>query len=75
MSAVNGSERRIRDLLLIEAMLATARVTDTNHFNKAKNMSVNATADMQAKMKAAREKLDAHVREIELLPEIGRAHV
>src|SRR6266545_3790329 len=27
-------------------------------------MSVNATADMQAKMKAAREKLDAHVREI-----------
>ena len=27
-------------------------------------MSANATADMQAKMKAAREKLDAHVREI-----------
>jgi hypothetical protein len=37
MNAVSGGERRIRDLLLMEAMLATARGTDTNHFNKAKN--------------------------------------
>jgi hypothetical protein len=36
MSAVSGSERRIRELLLMEAMLATARGTETNHFNKAK---------------------------------------
>jgi hypothetical protein len=36
MSTARGSERRIRDWLFIEATLATARGTDTNHFNKAK---------------------------------------
>src|SRR5262245_23614732 len=48
----------------MEATLATACGTDTNHFNKAKNMSAMVTADIQAKVKTAREKLDAHVREI-----------
>jgi len=41
MSAVSGSERRIRDLLIMAAMLATACGTDTNRFNKAKKYERN----------------------------------
>src|SRR5262249_13903372 len=58
-----GGERRARYWPFVKAMLATARGTDPNPKGRT-IMSAIASAEMQAKMKAAREKLDAHARAI-----------